>query len=283
MFVVRLIASPRLAPNATDALHRRFASEGRLLCCTSDEDVNATVVALRASDEDLASVVSSLASTTGAPQSVGRAFRLELQYPQAAIALTEEKLRAVAVDIHGALRSSVYIARRTVPAGAWSAVRPMGWGPEGLSLSEHAPVLQFGGSESSGVAIEVGAPTLLAKATLVGVQDVARLAFIARAVGSEHSGLVEVGAYPIKIHRDGRSSIVLELSDIKRAPLHRALQVIDIEAQRVGARLGLGAVLSDAPLEVFLDSLAFRMGLSVARSQVIETHLPASGATRSSA
>ena len=99
-----------------------------------------------------------------------------------------------------------------------------------------------------------------------------------RACGSAQSGLVEVGAYPIAVHRDGAATLVLEMSDVKRAPLHRALMLLEIEARRYGARLGIGALLSDAPLDMFLDTLAARMALPVNAAQVIETHVPASQA-----
>jgi hypothetical protein len=273
MLFVRLIASPHLSPNAREACHRRFAAEGKLLACVSDEDVNSTFLSLSIVDDDLRATVSALAEVIGPAQAVGRAFRLELQHPEASPAISDEALRATAVDLHGALRVSVHLARRTMPAGRWTTARPMGWGTDGLSLLETAPTLPFGGSESSGLAIEVGGPTLIAKAKLVGGFDAARLSFVAAATGAAESGLTEVGAYPIGAHRDGSATLILELSDIKRAPLHRALQLLEIEARRIGGQLGLGCLLSDAPLEVFLDALASHMGLPVTRTQVIETHL----------
>jgi glutamate formiminotransferase len=151
----------------------------------------------------------------------------------------------------------------------------MGWGPDGLALGNAAPLLPFGGSESSGVAIEVGTRTVIAKARLTGGLTSAQLQSIASACGSAHSGLVEVGVYPIAVGRDGTATLVLELSDIKRAPLHRALMLLEIEAHRYGARLGLGALLSDAPLDLFLDTLVTHMALPVSSVQVIETHVRA--------
>jgi hypothetical protein len=149
----------------------------------------------------------------------------------------------------------------------------MGWGAQGLILHDSAPALPFGGSEASGVAIEAGGPTVIAKARLVGGVSPAQMKTIAASVGGPESGLSEVGVYPIGTGRDGLGVFVLELSDVKRAPLHRALALLDIEARRFGARLGLGALLSEAPLTMFLDALATHMGLRIAPGQVIETHL----------
>jgi hypothetical protein len=273
MLFVRLIASPHLSPNARDGLQRRFSAEGKLLACVSDEDVSSTFLSLGVAVDDLRATVSSMAESIGAAQAVGRAFRLEVQHAEAATAISDEAVRAVAVDLHGALRASVHVARRTVPAGRWTTARPMGWSAEGLTLLESAPALPFGGSESSGLAIEVGAPTLIVKARLVGGFDMARLSMVAAATGAAGSGLTEVGAYPICVHRDGSATLILELSDVTRTPLHRALQLLEIEARRIGGGLGLGSLLSDAPLEVFLGALSMHMGLRITRDQVIETHL----------
>jgi hypothetical protein len=275
MVFLRLLASPLLAQSACDALSRRCATDGTLLGCISDADAGATVCSLRVPDDGVRKSVAAVAETIGVAQSVGRAFRIEIQHPQAATAVSDETLRAVAVDVQGTLRSSVYVARRTQPAGPWSATRAMGWGPDGLALGNAAPLLPFGGSESSGVAIEVGTRTVIAKARLTGGLTSAQLQSIGRACGSAQSGFVEVGVYPIAVGRDGTGTLVLELSDIKRAPLHRALMLLEIEARRYGARLGLGAVLSDAPLDLFLDTLATHMALPVSSTQVIETHVPA--------
>lgn len=274
MLFVRMIASPPLSAIAVDALRRRMIA-GRLLACASDDELNASFVSLAVADEDLIAAVGGIVEKIGAPQAAGRAFRLEIAH-RAAEAISDELLRAVAVDIHGALASSVYVARRGVPAARWAAQRPMGWGPDGLALGESAPTLPFGGSASTGVAIEAGAPTVIAKARIVGEIDSKRLNIIAQAVGGVESGFPDIAAYPIAARRDGSAVLVLEASDVKRTPLHRALKVLEIEAHRYGARLGAGQLLSDAPLGVFLDALTANMGLHVQPAQVIETHLPAS-------
>jgi hypothetical protein len=267
-----------LAPNAADSLHRRFSAEGALLACISDADVSATLCSFAVPNEGLLAAIKTAAETIGVTQSVGRAFRIEIQAPDAARVISDEALRAVAVELHGALRSSVYVTRRSVPAGRFSAVRAMGWGAQGLVLGDAAPALPFGGSESSGVAIEAGGPTVIAKTRITGILSLPQMKAIAAACGGLESGLVEVGVYPVATGRDGAATFVLELSDVKRAPLHRAFAVLDIEARRFGAQLGLGSLLSNAPLELFLDTLATHMGLGVAAGQVIETHLQGAAA-----
>ena len=278
MLFIRLVASPPLAPASADALRRRLVN-GELLACVSDPDVNATFVSVTTGDDDLKATVTAIAETIGSTQAVGRAFRFELQHPDAK-KISDELVRSVAVELQGAFRASVYLARRAVPAARWTTMRPMLWAADGLALGDSAPALPFGGSESSGVAIEVGTPTVVAKARLVGGLTQSQMKSIAAATGGPESGLTEVGAYPITVAHDGAAVFVLELSDVKRAPLHRALALLDIEARPFGARLGLGSLLSNAPLELFLDALALHMGLNVARRQVIETHLPTGAASQ---
>ena len=244
----------------------------------SDQDVNATFVCAKTGDDDLRATVATIAKEIGAVQAVGRAFRFELQHPDAK-KITDELVRSVAVELQGALRASIYIARRSVAAGRWATMRPMLWTADGLALGDSAPALPFGGTESSGVALEVGAPTVIAKAKVVGGLTASQMKSIAAATGGPDSGLTEVGAYPISVARDGAAVFILELSDVKRAPLHRALTLLDIEARRFGARLGLGSLLSNAPLDVFLDALAMHMGLDIAPRQVIETHLATEAAS----
>jgi hypothetical protein len=274
MLFIRLVASPTLAPAASDSLHRRL-HQGQLLAYVSDTDLNSTFVSAAANEDNLKATVTAIAESIGTPQAVGRAFRIELQHPDPT-KISDELLRSIAVELQGAFRASVYVARRAVPASRWTTMRPMQWSADGLTLGDIAPSLPFGGSESSGVAIEVGAPTVIAKARLTGGITQSHMKSIATAVGGPDSGLVEVGVYPISASRDGGAIFVLELSDAQRAPLHRALALLEIEARRYGGYLGLGSLLSNAPLEVFLDALAMHMGLDVARRQVIETHLPSS-------
>jgi hypothetical protein len=278
MLFVRLIASPMLAPNTAEALARSVGQAASSVACVSDADIDATLCSFGVREESMLAAVSGAAQSIGANQAVGRAFRLELQHPDAATAISDESLRAIAVELQGTLRSSVYLTRRTVSAGKWSTQRPMGWGADGLVLGDTAPALPFGGSQSSGVALEAGGPTVIAKARLAGGLSAPQITSIAQACGSPDSGLVELGVYPIGIGHEGVATFVLESSDARRTPLHRALTLLEIEGRRYGARLALGALLSDAPLTMFLDALATNMGLPVNPGQVIETHLPSSAA-----
>jgi hypothetical protein len=276
--IVRFIASPAFASTMSDAL-RRFAGDA-LLSCQSDADVNATFVSLRGRDFVAGGRFKGIAEIVGEEGAQGRAFLLELQTTDQAT-LTDDALRAIAVELHGILRAPIYSSRRHLPMSHWAQGRSFGWGPAGLFAQSTAPALPFGGSQSIGLAIEVGARTTIVKVKLVGANlDAAMLGGIAAAVGGGESGFADVAAYALGPRKDGSGILLLELGDCKRTPLHRVLQVIEIEAARFGARLGAGALLSDAPLQLFIGALGMHMGLEMTPAQVIETHVPASTATR---
>ncbi|MBC5806324.1 MAG: hypothetical protein DLM53_12305 [Candidatus Eremiobacter antarcticus] len=273
MTLLRCIASPPLPSTVVDDMCRRFSSAGKLLACTSDCDVNATCISINVEDGGERAALTALSNKWGAA-AAGRAFRVDLQQEEAAGTFSDEAVRALAVDLHGALQCPVYVARRAVAASAWKSIRPMGWGPQGLELGDCAPTLPFSGSQSVGAAIEVGASTVIIKAIVKGVDD-AQLRRIAVAVGGPDSGFAELGAYPLGTRGGGQGVIVLELGDIKRTPPHRVLTVLEIEARRFGGFLGAGALLSHIPLSALLDSLASNIGLHAQPAQVIETHLDA--------
>ncbi len=271
MLIVRFIVSPSLLPGTVDVLRRLLAES--LLACVSDADVNATVVSLRTSEDRVTAATRGVAEVIGAAHTAGRAFRLELQHDDPAF-FTDDMLRAIAVDVHGVLRCSIYVAKRSVPVSDWAKTRPMGWGAAGLALGNASPALPFGGSDALGLAIEAGGQTTIVKVKLTGSLDASALQAIASAAGGTENGFSGVAAYPLGNRKDASAILVLELGDLRRSPLHRALAVIEIEAKRFGASLGLGALLSNAPLALFTDALKMHMGLAVDRGQVIETHLP---------
>jgi hypothetical protein len=274
--ILRLAASPPLPPHVLDEVSASVALNGHVLAAVNDPDINATAISVGISDDSLGTAIDSIATRCGGILSAGRAFRFEI-LSETPDELTDETIRGFAVSLHGAFSAPVFLARRDVPAAAWAMTRPMPWGRKGLAVGQTAPSLPFGGSACPGVAIEVGLPTILAKARLDTVPEHGLLRACA-AVGGAESGFADVGAYPAVSAADGASVVVLEFGNPKRSPLHRTLAVLDIEARRFGGRLGQAAVLSHVPLDALLDALKANIGLDATRSQVLETHLPAAPA-----
>ena len=271
--IVRFIASPPLAPHTVDDIAAGFERAGSVLATGNDPDINASCASVRVLADDLERALQPVAAQMHTELTAGRTFRIDLMTATPAD-LTEDRVRSLAVSLHGVFSAPIFVARRDVPAAAWAFARPMPWGRKGLAVGQAAPMLPFGGSECLGVAIEIGIPTVLAKARLDDVPEHALVAACA-AVGGADSGFADVGAYPAVSAADGASVVVLEFGDLARAPLHRTLGVLDIEARRYGGRLGHVRLLSHVPLDALLDVLKAETGLAAVPAQVLETHLPA--------
>lgn len=275
--IVRFVASPPLAPHALEDVAGAVAVDGaNLLLAVNDPDVNASVICAEMAADAWRAALEALAARFTPNLCAGRAFRVDLMTGDPTD-IGDEALRSVAVGLHGAFSAPVFIAHRDKPAAAWAFARPMPWGRKGLAVGQTAPALPFGGSECLGVAIEVGPPTILAKARLEGVPEHGLIKACA-AIGGADSGFAEVGAYPGVSAGDGASVVVLEFGNVARSPIHRALAVLDIEARRYGGHLGQTALLSHIPLDALLEVLRAETGLSATRAQVLETHLPKNGA-----
>jgi hypothetical protein len=270
--VIRFIASPPLAPHTLEDVAATLAVGGELFFIANDSDVNASVVNVGLAPDHWDSNFRALAERFPADLAAGRAFRIDAM-PVEPDEVSDEALRTIAVGLHGAFSAPVFVAHRDKPPAAWAFARPMPWGRKGLAVGQAAPTLPFGGSECLGVAIEVGPPTILAKARLEAVPEHGLLQACA-AVGGAESGFAEVGAYPAVSAADGVSVVVLEFGNVARSPIHRTLAVLDIEARRFGGRLGQAALLSHVPLDALLDVLKMETGLAASPAQVLETHLP---------
>lgn len=270
--IVRIVASPPVAPHTLEDIAASLSRAGSLRAAVNDPDINASVVTLQSGGGDYTEVVDALSDRMTLSLTAGRAFRIELMAAEPE-KTADEAVRSVAVALHGLFQAPVYVARRDKPAAAWAFVRPMPWGRKGLAVGQSAPTLPFSGSECLGVSLELGTPTVLAKARLEGVSEHGLVQACA-AVGGADSGFAEVGAYPAVSAADGASVVVLEFGHVVRSPMHRAFAVLDIEARRFGGRLGQAAILSHVPLGALLDALKAETGLSASPAQVLETHLP---------
>jgi hypothetical protein len=179
----------------------------------------------------------------------------------------DETLASTLGERLGAVAQSVL---RDVPASQWVARAPIGLELDGLRARGSARVPQATGSRIA--VFEFGGPTQLLKVELASVPADA-LVKICRATGSEAAGLLHIGAYPGISRRTGSPFVLLQCSDGAKSPLHRALALLDIEAQRYGGGVGRTTALSLLPLTELLGTLAARMPLNAVATQVIETHL----------
>ena len=269
----RIIVNPALAPHTLAECVRALAGSGTVIQHCNDADLNCSAITCIPHDGGLRDLIAATGRVAGGEHAAGRAYRIEVMADDATEFADDE--RTLAVDAHGAYSAPVYVARRSVPVATWAYSRPMPWGRKGLSVGQVAPALPFGGSECRGVALEFGAPTVILKMRLEDVPEDGMLKACS-AVGGAESGFADVAAYGAASAADGASVAILEFGDLRRAPLHRSLAVLDVESRRYGGRLGAAALLSHIPLDALLDVLHSRMGLAAVRSQVLETHLSVS-------
>lgn len=264
---LRVLASPAPPVSTLDAVVDALGKIGTPMPAIVDLDMDCAVwnaVLTENARLALAAVAKSLHETA-----LSSLLVFDLQVEDGINAAAAEQLGAMLGE---ALDAPAYVAARSVPASEWVAARPISLGVDGFALRAQALTQPRPGARGRGVALEVGAPTLLFKAALQGVPANA-LACICHATGDAHGGLQHIGAYPGISARSGEPFILLECSDPAKSPLARALAIIDIECGRYGGRLGQGSALSQLPLQSLLATLTQHMQLDAQSGQVIETHV----------
>jgi len=274
--LLRLTASPALTPRGLADLRRHLRAYGRDIFAVTDPDLSASVISVRLERAKWFDVGTGIARMLGAA-SAGRSFRIEFMSDDAALLPTSEEQSAIGKALEAALVAPVFVSPRDVRCAEWSRRRPFPWGRRGIAVVDDKGHVVTGKSDCLGASFVCGAPTTIYAVRLEDVSDAALLR-AARAVGGPDAGYADVGAYATTSAVDGCPALVLELGDEKRAPLHRVLDVLDIECRRSGGRLGRGRLLSSISLESLLGTLRARMALDVQFGQVIETHLPGDGA-----
>jgi hypothetical protein len=264
---VRVLASPVPATATVDAVCDALGRHAKTLQPVLDPDMNCSIWnAAQCPDagDALAAAAGSLRAC--APGSI---FTFDVQGGDAA---TPDTVMRLGAALSEALDAPIYAAQRAVPASEWTALAPITLGVAGFGLRAVAPTQARDGSAFRGASLSVGAPTVLFKVGLQGMPSSA-LARICHAVGDAHGGLLHIGAYPGISSRTGEPLLLLECSDVVKSPLHRALDLIDIECARYGSSVGPAVVLSYIPLAALTGTLAARMGLNTQPAQIIETRL----------
>jgi len=267
---LRLLSVPALPVDVSDRLRAAWETYGETRAFL-DDDLDCSVIEI---DVPSGTMPRAMRATAAALRRSGaqRLFRFE------AAGVAEEEEDRLSNALAEDLDVQLWIARRKVPASQWVSARPIEFGVDGFAVQSSPGLLRPGraqerGTTSGNAALEFGEPLITLKAELLGVPASA-LARLRDAVGSERGGLLHVGAAPAISVRSGAPLLVLSCSDHAKSPLHRALDLIDIEARRFGGALGACAPLSSIPLPALLQTLAARIGLDAKTSQVIETNLP---------
>jgi len=272
---LRLTACPALSAKGMDDVGRQLSAFGTIAAALSDADlmVSCLTVDLDAPkwSDALGAAARSLAAF--AP---GRLLRIEALTSETAALPDEGQANALGTALKNVLRVPVITCVRSTRGAQWATIRPFTWGRRGIAANQPGSQAIAGSADPPGAALVIGAPTLIYKIRLEDVSDEGAVR-ACRAVGGPHGGFADVGAYPTMSAVDGNPIVVLELEEDSRAPLHRVLDVLEVECARDGGRLGRAALLSHISLETLLATLRARATLAITPAQIIETHLPVGG------
>ena len=121
-------------------------------------------------------------------------------------------------------------------------------------------------------ATAVGArPPLVAFNANLNTRDVDKARAIARAVRESSGGLVNVQAKGVAIEATGQAQVTMNLTNHRRTPLHRALELVQREAERHGATVTDTELIGLVPLEALLRSARWYLKLKgFKRRQIID-------------
>ncbi len=104
-------------------------------------------------------------------------------------------------------------------------------------------------------AIAVGArPVLVAYNIYLTTPDVAVAKKIAKAIRGRDGGLAEVRALGFEIKERNRAQVSMNMTDVRRTPLHRAFELVRSEADRYGVGLEESEIVGLVPEDALLDA-----------------------------
>lgn len=122
-------------------------------------------------------------------------------------------------------------------------------------------------------ATAIGArPPLLAFNVYLNTDDVAPARAIAAAVRHSSGGLRYVKALGLRV--EGRAQISMNLTDYRRTPIHRVVELIRSEAARYGLSITHTEVVGLLPAQALLDAAQFYLQLhGLSAGQILENRL----------
>jgi len=122
-------------------------------------------------------------------------------------------------------------------------------------------------------ATAIGArPPLIAFNVYLDSDDVAPAKAIARAVRHSSGGLPFVKALGLLV--DGQAQVSMNLTDYRRTPIHRVVELIRAESARYGLPVTRCEVVGLLPAEALLDAAQFYLQLDdLSPNQILENHL----------
>jgi glutamate formiminotransferase len=124
-------------------------------------------------------------------------------------------------------------------------------------------------------ATAVGArPPLIAFNINLATRNIHAAREIARAVRESSGGLVNVQAMGVDLAEQGMVQVSMNLLDYTRTPIHRAFELVRLEAERHGAIIAGSEIVGLVPVDALLDAARFYLRLDgFRRDQTLELRL----------
>ncbi len=124
-------------------------------------------------------------------------------------------------------------------------------------------------------ALAVGArPILVAYNAYLSTPDVAIAKRVAHAIRGRDGGLAEVKALGFEIKERNRAQVSMNMTDVRRTPLHRVLALIREEAARYGLTVEESEIVGLVPEDALLDAAEHHLQLNhFSRSNLLERRL----------
>jgi glutamate formiminotransferase len=124
-------------------------------------------------------------------------------------------------------------------------------------------------------ATAVGArPPLIAFNVNLGTTNLSIARNIAKALRESSGGLVNVQAMGVDLAAQGMAQVSMNLLDYTRTPIHRAYELVRVEAERYGVPVVGSEIVGLVPLDALVGAADFYLRLTgFSRGQVLEARL----------
>jgi glutamate formiminotransferase len=146
---------------------------------------------------------------------------------------------------------------------------------ESISLPERKPDFGEAKMHPTAGAMAVGArPPLIAFNVNLGTTNLSIAKNIAKGLRESSGGLMNVQALGVDLAEQNIVQVSMNLLDYTRTPVHRAYELVRIEAERYGVAVVGSEIVGLVPLDALLGAVDFYLRLSdFTRDQVLEARL----------
>lgn len=195
---------------------------------------------------------------------------------QDAVEIAKQVAKRIADELH--VPTYLYSAAATIPArkrlpdvrqGQYEGLKTS------ISTPERKPDYGEPKMHPTAGATAVGArPPLIAFNVNLGTTNLQMSKDIAKGLRESSGGLVNVQALGVDLAAEGLTQVSMNLLDYTKTPIHRAYELVRVEAERYGVPVVGSEIVGLIPLDALVGVVDFYLRLKgFGRSQVLEARL----------